>query len=206
MKQASFILSLGIFFIPVTHSMAYRFSLSEATYLGKYDYLVQYLNQSSSDDIKREIDRKDQYGLTPLMLASVSLHNSEAMVQALLPYHPDLNQKDPQGRTAAMLATLDNKHAVVHLLLKDGSYDETCEDQHGHSFEDFACITPQNSPLERKEKIKLLQEILSYKLKKKNQKRKSLSYAKTAIEHTLNAFGPIIFSADDIAEMIAKYL
>lgn len=190
----------------ISYHYNYEIPLTDAAYEGKYDYLAEYLHRLPAEKVTLVIDQKDKHGLTPLMLASVASRNSVEMVRELLKYHPNINEKDPQGRTATMLAMLGNNSSATRELLSSGMHDETSEDAQGHRFEDYAFISPKHSPLERKEKIKLLKEIVSYKLEKKKLKRESISYAKTAIEQQMNMSGPIIFSAHDIAEMIAKFL
>ena len=102
-------------------------SLAITSYLGFKDVVQQLLATG-----KVELDSKDDYGRTPLLLAAVQGH--KAVVQLLLATGKvELDSKDNYGWTPLSRAAAEGHKAVVRLLLATGKVELDSKDNYGRT-------------------------------------------------------------------------
>jgi ankyrin repeat protein len=132
--------------------------LTELAFEGNYLRLKAIIESIPAQHRQTTIDQVDKNGITPLMLGAISKKNSQDMVKLLLDYNADVNQQDPRGYTAPMLAIIVNNTAVIADLLTN--YNLHIEDHQGRTLADHALL----DPLPETARLTVIKEILQHLL------------------------------------------
>ena len=96
-------------------------------------------------DAGADLEARDEYGLTPLMIAASDNENAE-VVQALLDAGADLEVRVENGWTPLMFAARSNENPEVVQLLLDAGADATATNKDGENAWD---LIQENEALKR---------------------------------------------------------
>lgn len=111
------------------------------TYYNNIDYFFEEIKKGNKKTVKELIDSgidinaKDKYGYTPLMIATEN--NKSEVVELLLKKGAELNVKNDDGETALMIAAYNNSIKAGKVLIKYGANFEL-KDSFGRTAYDIA--------------------------------------------------------------------